>query len=95
MEVLSWLGELSTGTLASIIASIIFGAIVGYLGVKKTKRKSKLKISSSEIGGDVVVGDKRQTSIDLTKNSVDKRTFTTSIKDTKINGDIVQGDKEG
>ncbi|WP_117149328.1 hypothetical protein [Paraliobacillus zengyii] len=59
------------------------------------KRKSKLSISHSGIGGDVVVGDKRTNKRAEQASVKDNRTTNTSIKRSKVKGDVVQGDKEG
>lgn len=91
---IDWLGNLSTGVLGSIVATIICSIfIVGVVAIR-VKRKSKLYISQSDIGGDVVVGDKRRKYRQEQTSVKDYRTTNTSIKKTKVKGDVVQGDKE-
>jgi hypothetical protein len=91
---IEWLGNLFTGVLGSIIATIVCAFVASTI-VSIKKRKSKLSIKSSNIGGDVVVGDKTRLSKNKPHSEKDLRVSTTIIKDTQIRGDIVQGDKEG
>ncbi|MFF3102618.1 hypothetical protein [Viridibacillus arvi] len=90
---IEWMGNLSTGVLGSIVATIICSLVVGVVAIS-VKRKSKLNISHSDIGGDVVVGDKRRGHRPEQTPVNDYRTTNTSIKKTKVKGDVVQGDKE-
>jgi len=94
MSILSWIGDLSTGILASIIATIIVTLFIGINVTKRIKRKSNLTISFSEIAGDVVIGDKGHKKTGMSDSFEDQRVSTTAINNSKIQGDVVQGDKE-
>ncbi|MGF9975515.1 hypothetical protein [Viridibacillus arvi] len=91
---INWFGNLSTGVLGSIVATIICSLFIAGVVVISVKRKSKLYISQSDIGGDVVVGDKRRKYRPEQTSVKDYRKTNTSIKKTKVKGDFVQGDKE-
>ena len=92
---IDWLGNLSTGVLGSIVATIICSLFITGVVARRIRRKSKLYISQSDIGGDVVAGDKRGKSRLEHISVKDNRKINTSIKKTKVKGDVVQGDKEG
>ena len=91
---IDWLGNLSTGVLGSIVATIICSLFIAGVVTIRVKRKTRLYISNSDIGGDVVVGDKHRKYRPEQTSVKDYRTTNTSIKKTKIKGDVVQGDKE-
>lgn len=93
-DFLSWLGNLSTGVLASIIAAFICALFVSSAVVRRIRRKSKLYISHSDIGGDVIAGDKGRRKTASRTSVKDSRSTDTFVKKTKVKGDIVQGDKE-
>ncbi|MCE4045585.1 hypothetical protein LXM56_15835 [Lysinibacillus fusiformis] len=93
-QFIDWLGNLSTGVLGSIIATIICSLFLAGVAAIRVKRKSKLYISHSDIGGDVVVGDKIRKHRSEHTSVRDNRKTNTSIKKTKVRGDVVQGDKE-
>lgn len=92
---INWIGDLSTGVLASIIAAIFCALFFTGIVTIRVRRKSKIYISDSDIGGDVVVGDKRRNTSTEQTSVKDYRTTNTLIKKTKVKGDFVQGDKEG
>jgi hypothetical protein len=90
-QLLDWISELGTGILASIIASVIVGALFVF---RISKRKGKMEIEDSKITGDVIQGDKLEGLAQRSRPLVEKRDSTVKIKGSIVSGDVVQGDKE-